>query len=286
MLFAQNLNGSYWGEVTNQYYVNGALYTFEASYNFKDGKYLLKIDVGSGKNFNAFNISNKYLKKVAGLYEYSETGSYSVCKKNGFSYISFYDSTPFQAKKSLGVLQYKNNFMFVDGRNVWFQCFSNLFDIGGLQDVKSIKTSSFLSEKDIQYTGENFKNIQTNLLPWVEGVNGDGIGEWIEVTFKVWDAGNGNICFLISNGYVDFSRTDLYYANNRVKKMQIVCEKYKIDFDAELLDTHQFQLIEIPIVNVQNEEIVTFRFIIKEVFKGDKYEDTCVNLILPFQQKK
>ena len=282
MLFAESFSGKFWGEIKNKDIVNDKVYSFQTFYTFTDNTYSLDIDCT--ENFNAFNIPHIYIKTVAGKQKYSESGTYTTQLKNGFSYIFFHNSTPFQVRKSFGYLQYKNNFLFIDGKNLIFQCFQNYFDNGNIQEIKNVVTSSFLSENKTKYTGDNFKYIHNDLLPWVEGVQGDGIGEWIEITFKVWAAKKGNLCFLVSNGYVDFNRTDLYYANNRVKKLQVVCNDYRVDFETELTDSPQFQLIKVPVIDIASGTTLTVRFIIKEVFKGDKYEDTCVNLIVPFQE--
>ena len=147
-----------------------------------------------------------------------------------------------------------------------------------------IRSSSFLVEKNISYDGSNYKNIHDDFRPWAEGASGDGTGEWIEITFKVWVLGGKEFCFLISNGYVDFSRPDLYYANNRVKEIQVECAEKGISFTTPLKDTPQFQAVRIPEISLDKEEVVTFRFKIKSVFKGSKYDDTCINRIVPFQE--
>ncbi len=281
-LFGQEFNGKYWGEIKNSQTLNGSMYYFETIYSFSENTYLLDIDCSG--NFNAFNIPEKYITEESGLRKYYERGTFSLKNEKGFSYIYFANSNPFQVKQSFGYLKYKNNFLFVDGKKNIFQCFSNYFDNGNLQEVLKIKTSSFLFEKNIKYDGTSYKNIQNDLCPWVEGVKGDGVGEWIEITFKVWNLTDKNICFLISNGYVDFSKPNLYFNNNRVKEIYVECAEKGIGFKALLEDTPQFQVVKIPKINITENEILTFRFRIESVFKGLKYDDTCINLIVPFHE--
>lgn len=282
LFYAQDFNGKFWGEIKNKESVNGKLYYFNAIYTFTENKYALDIDCTG--DFNAFSIPEKYIANAAGVKKYYEEGLFSTKTERGFSYIDFSNSKPFQAKNSFGYLRYKDNFLFVDGKKVVYQCFSDYFDDGNLQEVIAIKSSSFLSEKNINYDGSNYTNIQNDFCPWVEGVKGDGIGEWIEITFKLWNLGDKNLCFLISNGYVDFLKPNLYSANNRVKNVHVECAKKGISFTATLEDTPQFQVVRIPKIDIEKEETLTFRFKIKSVFKGAKYDDTCINLIVPFQE--
>jgi hypothetical protein len=147
--------------------------------------------------------------------------------------------------------------------------------------------SSFLTENTTKYDARNFKAPDTSYLrPWVEGAEGSGIGEWIELTIERhieekadWMSDWPLDFFVISNGYVSFNNPSLYEWNNRVKKIRIICEAEKIDFVAELKDTPQFQEIRLPKSITAARRV--FRFVIEDVYKGTKWDDTCLNLIIP-----
>ena len=118
------------------------------------------------------------------------------------------------------------------------------------------------------------------LLPWVENKTDSGIGEWIE--FEIKDS-TGIDAFLISNGYVNFEKPYLYQANNRVKKFRIQSQDNDIDFTVILKDTGQFQEVKLPKSLSSGKKII--RFTIEEVYKGNKWNDTCVNRIIPIKSK-
>lgn len=105
---------------------------------------------------------------------------------------------------------------------------------------------------------------------WVEGAEGDGIGEWLE--FEA--AGIHEVSGIkLINGYA--KSEDLYYANNRIKKLRIelpgvtTIEKSLEDgiFDYQIIDFEK-------VIDVKNI-IIT----ILEVYPGNKYNDTCISEI-------
>ena len=106
---------------------------------------------------------------------------------------------------------------------------------------------------------------------WVEGKPDDGIGEWVEFTFKPRIMLES---ISIINGYTR-SET-LYQANNRVKKMRISFDDGTY-FDRELKDgEHKPQIITLP----EAKQTGKFRLIILEIYKGSKYNDTCISEVL------
>jgi len=132
-----------------------------------------------------------------------------------------------------------------------------------------IRATSALIENGKEYSP---RNISSDFLgkPWVEGVKGNGIGEKIFI--------NGPVLvkdIYIANGYVSFSRPDLYTKNSRVKKIKILDIKNGIELIKELRDTPCPQRISFPDSKVRSIEIE-----ILEVYEGTKYKDTCVNFII------
>lgn len=103
---------------------------------------------------------------------------------------------------------------------------------------------------------------------WVEGVEGDGIGEWIKLTSdKEFEVSN----IVISNGY--YKTEELYFKNNRIKKV-------KIDVSNEESFTQELNCsVPIPQV-IQLPKPVKTNFVkitILEVEKSNKYSDTCIS---------
>jgi len=116
---------------------------------------------------------------------------------------------------------------------------------------------------------------------WVEGKEGDGIGEWISFTFKQ----PLNIEELrIFNGYTKSEA--VYTANNRVKrcKIEVVTDANEIMIDTlDLQDLTFDTLIEQcgqRIIKNKSENQFVIKKItltILDVFKGSKYKDTCIS---------
>ena len=106
--------------------------------------------------------------------------------------------------------------------------------------------------------------------PWVEGVKGHGIDEYI----KLKTLGPFSKLKII-NGYVDFTRQDLYKKNSRVKTFLVKDLDNNIEFEVSLKD-------EVFIQDIKLEKPTTNVILyIKDVYKGDKWADTCVTSLVP-----
>lgn len=78
------------------------------------------------------------------------------------------------------------------------------------------------------------------------------------------------------NGFVDFDKRYLYKANNRVKKAVITSldkdAPFEIEYDFE--DYVHFSEINFP------KAVNKVRFTIKEIYKGEKWDDTCITAVI------
>ncbi len=136
---------------------------------------------------------------------------------------------------------------------------------GGMLDFQ--KVSSYLSEVvngvEKKYNGisQYYYDI---LVPWAEGVDGDGIGEWMKkrIAYQTEKV-------VLINGYIDPTRIDLYEKNSRVKSIEIENGNNKWIYDLE--DTQEPQILTLP-------EKVTgeIKFTIKDIYPGSMYSDTCI----------
>ncbi|MBN2619381.1 MAG: hypothetical protein JXR64_13815 [Spirochaetales bacterium] len=147
--------------------------------------------------------------------------------------------------------------------------------------IKEVISSTSLKEElhgqTIEYSAmslnnryiSNFITLYWNseLPPWVEGVDGYGIGEWLEVAYE---EPTDNIVIL--NGYVDFLKTNLYKDNSRVKKFKIISEDDGDPFEIEITleDIVKFQYFELP------RKAKKVKLEIVEVYEGRKWADTAV----------
>ncbi len=74
----------------------------------------------------------------------------------------------------------------------------------------------FLRDREYRYPPENLSSYDELNPPWVEGVEGDGIGEWIEFYYTLESRS-----FYIFNGYFDPKYPHLFTRNNRIKRIRI-----------------------------------------------------------------
>lgn len=107
-------------------------------------------------------------------------------------------------------------------------------------------------------------------IPWVEGESGYGIGTVIKMTSE-----NPFKKIMILNGYVDAKKPELYRKNSRVKAFFVRDLDNGNEYTFELEDCVCFQFFNL------NHETKKLELKIAEVYKGDKWEDTCVSAIVP-----
>ena len=153
--------------------------------------------------------------------------------------------------------------------------------------VKNIKVSSTLKDDKYSYNIENVTfpcrpNCYEQNLPWAEGKSDEGIGESIEFdimpVYNAYSDGagrkeiRGDIKVSILNGFVNPYKQSLLYENNRIKKASIYVDGKKL-MDLDFNDVVEFTDFEIP-ADSKNVKIV-----IDEVYKGTRYNDTCVTKI-------
>ena len=141
--------------------------------------------------------------------------------------------------------------------------------------IESINADSFLrSQKDNEYHSVAVHDASL-LSAWVEGADGDGIGEGVEIVFSEDHVRVCNI--LVYNGYQKSKET--YYDNSRPKKLKLFINGFEYGI-LNLEDTHEVQTFTIPFTTSKGERNpLVFRFEIMEVYKGNKFEDTAISEI-------
>lgn len=143
-------------------------------------------------------------------------------------------------------------------------------------DYSGLNLDSFLYEIK-GYWGQHF--INPYCFPWVENANGPGIGEWIE--FELYTP--QTITYIL-NGFVDGHRMHLYKANSRLKEAEFIgwTESGKeIKQNVHFEDFVYFKTVQF------SEPVTKFRITIKEVYPGEKWQDTCISAVMfPVEKKK
>ncbi|MCF6334908.1 MAG: hypothetical protein L3J12_04140, partial [Spirochaetales bacterium] len=152
--------------------------------------------------------------------------------------------------------------------------------------IKDISSTSHLIEASISYnpnmltkylgyfTYQSLPPMQVfneNVHPWVEGVDGPGIGEKLTISFT---EPSGDIVVL--NGFVDRNRKHLFKANNRVKTAIIRSEDSGEPFEFEYHFEDMVRVDEIRFPRTAEKVI----FEIKDVYSGEKWDDTCISAVL------
>jgi hypothetical protein len=148
-----------------------------------------------------------------------------------------------------------------------------------------IRATSEYRERNITYSVYNLFDIE-KLHPWVEASEGNGVGEKIYIEYnKEFNPGGmsqENILkwrmkgIIISNGFVDYNRPYLYEYNNRIKRIRIYYEDLNEFMDIDLEDTPQIQYVQFDKLSSK------IRIEILDVYRGERWNDTCVNMILPY----
>lgn len=130
----------------------------------------------------------------------------------------------------------------------------------------SIQASSTLPpQADKIYDAANVRSWDA---PWVEGAKGPGIGEWLRLEPEVAKPLSA-VCIL--PGYLESER--LYRANARPRKVEITLNG-EFRFEAELEDRPDMQ--RIPVLGY-DQPVKQVQITIKDVYRGAKYEDLCIN---------
>ena len=153
-----------------------------------------------------------------------------------------------------------------------------------------VSTSSFLKEGEIMHNG--YKAFDSNLKTiWVEGVQGFGFKEWIKFDMKS-KKGIGFEYVIIYPGYGKSEK--LFYENNRVKSL--ILKSYtptsgsiseeNVKFDGVMLgdrlkfkDENKYHVFLIA-DRFMGGENLQYTFFIEDVYKGSKYNDTCISEII------
>ena len=139
--------------------------------------------------------------------------------------------------------------------------------------IDSVTASSALADRYAAEKAHDFSIVTA----WVEGVEGNGVGEYIKYAFPGTCPRITTV--LIHNGYV--KNWDVWRDNGRVKKLQMYYndEPYAI---LNLQDTMGLQSFDVGVLGYEDKDSApawSIKFEILEVYPGKKYEDTAITEI-------
>jgi hypothetical protein len=243
-------------------------------YNFSKGKYKIDTTAAGYHPLEQIIPSNRI---VDGYYD--EAGTFSLTEAGGLRYVNFKSNSGYTLKDKLGALVSKRRLFLYDEDGLFFEPNENASWLGYSPEIAAVRTSSSLKEKLVTYDGNSFIQVPgSTLQPWVEGVAGDGVGEWIEFDIRS-KRGWATTEFLVANGYISFVNPTLFSKNNRIRGYRITSSTLPGAFEGELKDSQELQRLVLP--SSLTGDIVTIRLTILSVFKGDKWDDTCLSLVYP-----
>lgn len=132
-------------------------------------------------------------------------------------------------------------------------------------EIDNYQASSTLVASGYNYETKNLYD-NNNSTCWCEGIDGDGIGETITVSFT----DNVNVdTILLMNG---FTKTqDLYNKNNRLKKITLTFDDGSVE-DIELKDVYG----EKQSISFNKHKTKNIVIKINEIYQGTTYQDTCI----------
>lgn len=137
-------------------------------------------------------------------------------------------------------------------------------------DYDAVASSTLPPNGEKKYDAENIKGLAGS-TSWVEGVEGDGIGENITLTVHrplPLEA------ILIAPGYKSSDDATLWTKNNRVAELEITLNG-EHTFVARIPDQKFEELYPIP-VRGYAKPVKEVKLVIKAVHRGTKARDTCV----------
>ena len=86
---------------------------------------------------------------------------------------------------------------------------------------------------------------------------------------------------MIMNGYISYDKPYLYKQNGRVKKIKVTGVKSRKSKILDILDTPHPQTVDISFL-VASEDV---RIEIADIYKGSKYEDTCLHYCITYDDE-
>ena len=137
-----------------------------------------------------------------------------------------------------------------------------------------IHTQTYLTEGTVRYNAENMRTFSDT--PWVSEMQ-DINKERIEIVSEKEPL----YALIFANGFYKKGRPDLFFANNRVKEIEIIYAGHEdsIRHYVTFPDTTAEQLVPLLYTDCKAVSVK-----ILSVYRGTKYNDTCINCIKPLSE--
>ena len=226
----------------------------------------------TGKNMtlNPFSINFNNNKKQ-GLFE-SKDGMYIFSSDNEQYIVLF---TEFYSTCFVTLLQknHDNNFPYNNESECFYYSFRNNKSIPQLKSVKIQEVGDFIIEinsKNNKIEYSPITDFSISKTPWA--VREESRNKYITVRVPDYDNSDYPLKYLVFvNGFVNAEKTYLFKQNSRAKKIQIKTNSFL--FETELIDTANYQLVELP--KALDDEIIIIKVL--SDYKGTKYSDIVIS---------
>jgi hypothetical protein len=143
-------------------------------------------------------------------------------------------------------------------------------------DYDATASSTLAAQGKHNYDVVNIKGDPTREVPspWVEGVEGDGIGESITLNVK---RPLPLYAILIQPGYYEYDDKEPWLKNNRVAALEITLNDERTF--TETIPDEIFQRPYLIRVRDYTKPITKIKMVIKGVHRGTQFRDTCISLV-------
>ena len=143
-------------------------------------------------------------------------------------------------------------------------------------DYDATASSTLATQGKHNYDVVNIKGDPTREVPspWVEGVEGDGIGESITLNVKRPLPLHG---ILIRPGYYDYDEKEPWLKNNRVAALEIMLNDEHTF--TESIPDERFERPYLIRVRDYTKPVNKIKMVIKGVHRGAQFRDTCISLV-------
>lgn len=206
---------------------------------------------------------NEYARfRTTGIIDRTEIITNSIKDLINYFIIFEYDKTLLKAM--IPLLFYSNE--EIDNK------IPSLYDKGSCEYL----STAYLIENGIHYSPKNLSTLEG--LPWASA---DGYGINDTITINIYN--NSLTSLLIQNGFLEKEKPHLFLNNSRVKTIKVRNNELNIEKDFELWDQKAPQIINLSKFIDSSAAINVLDIIILDVFKGSKYQDLCINALIPYK---
>lgn len=233
------------------------IYTYAEKYYFNNGEYI-KETIDQNENF------------------FLEKGKYKIYEEDGY----IKENIVFSKERVEDIYIFNDNdrhlIIYNKTKKKQIECTNSKYNVdeAWIWPINECTATSFLTEKllgkEVSYIP---KNLELNDLTknWVEGVEGQGIGE--KLYFSNYEIDRCKVLYIV-NGFFEPNKPYLFYKNGRAKRIILRCfikDKFVNEEEFILSDNGYLQRLEL------DRAYDSYEMEIVDVYPGAVYSDTAIS---------